>query len=127
MRRQTEPGIAHGEMSIETVRDNLDCSFSGQSLACPSSDNPSSEHPAVTAAAFVLLSSPAIRRTLRRSVLADGLCAPHSLLHALSTNGRHASAAFVVICLLFTLLLWIPAWMLSLVITEGRCTSCCWQ
>ena len=73
----------------------------------------------MTAVASVLLSSPAVRRALRWTVLADRLYALHPLLHALSTNGRHASAGFVAVYLLFVLLLWIPAWLLSLVVTEG--------
>ena len=82
----------------------------------------------MTGAASVLLSSPAVRRALRWTVLADRLYAPRSLLHALSTNGRHASAGFVTVYLLFILMLWIPAWLLSLVVTEGGgCTSYCWR
>jgi len=60
---------------------------------------------------------PILRRLLIRPVLADRL-AQYPLLQALSTNGRHAALGFLAAYLLSVLLIWIPLWLLSLMVTE---------
>lgn len=61
--------------------------------------------------------TPIFQRLLRRTALADRL-EPYPLLYLLSTNGRYAFLGFVAVYLLFVLLIWIPLWLMSLLVTE---------
>ena len=61
--------------------------------------------------------TPCFNRCLNQKVLADKL-SQYFLLSLLSQNGKYAFIGFIAIYLLFTILLWIPTYLLSKIITE---------
>jgi len=61
--------------------------------------------------------TPLLNRFLNQTVLADKLN-QYFILVLLSQNGKYAALGFIVIYIIFTLLIWIPLWLLSCVITE---------
>ena len=61
--------------------------------------------------------TPLLNRFLNQTVLADKLN-QYFLLVVLSQNGKYAALGFIVIYIVFTVLIWIPLWLLSCVITE---------
>jgi len=61
--------------------------------------------------------TPLLNRFLNQTVLADKLN-QYFLLVLLSQNGKYAALGFIAIYIVFTLIIWIPLWLLSCVITE---------
>jgi len=61
--------------------------------------------------------TPLLNRFLNQIVLADKLN-QYFLLVLLSQNGKYAALGFIAMYIIFTLLIWIPLWLLSCIITE---------
>ncbi|KAL7533203.1 hypothetical protein ACHAXR_005101, partial [Thalassiosira sp. AJA248-18] len=71
-----------------------------------------------TTTTITTILTPIINRLLQQPVAADTLLIQYQILTHLSQNGKYAMLGFLAIYLLLTLILWMPLWILSQLISE---------